>query len=304
MHLPLQPRSTEEIGPFSRDEDVDRFALEMPALDETRESQRPGDALRRLDHSLDRSDFRPGENAGLVEIRGDDCRPSAERRDEGGASFAVEERPARARAEDGIDDARYAGASRAQPADRAEVRLCRGHPDLDPGDFEIRIQGFDLGDQGRGSNGLEAEHLGRRLNRQAGQSRRPVEAEVVEDPDVGEDAVYFNNPDLPETRSEMALPLMASGEVIGALDIQSIKPNAFSQQDTELFLTLADQVAVGIVNSRLFDDTQKALDEAQEVQRLPERVGEAEERGGPFAAAGEEESYLAQRHQATFRPRA
>ena len=84
---------------------------------------------------------------------------------------------------------------------------------------------------------------------------------------VGEDAVYFNNPDLPSTRSEMALPLMASGEVIGALDIQSEISNAFSQQDTELFSTLADQVAVGIVNSRLFDDTQKALDEAQAVHR-------------------------------------
>lgn len=85
--------------------------------------------------------------------------------------------------------------------------------------------------------------------------------------DVGEDAVYFNNPDLPLTRSEMALPLIASGEVIGALDIQSVEPNAFSNQDIELFSTLADQVAVGIINSRLFDDTQKALEDAQAVHR-------------------------------------
>ncbi len=41
--------------------------------------------------------------------------------------------------------------------------------------------------------------------------------------DVGEDAIYFNNPDLPRTRSEMALPLKDGEKVIGALDVQSMK---------------------------------------------------------------------------------
>ena len=39
--------------------------------------------------------------------------------------------------------------------------------------------------------------------------------------DVGQDGVHFNNPLLPETRSEMALPLVARGKIIGALDVQS-----------------------------------------------------------------------------------
>ncbi len=85
--------------------------------------------------------------------------------------------------------------------------------------------------------------------------------------DVGEDAVYFNNPDLPQTRSEMALPLKSGDEVIGALDVQSTVSNAFAQQDIELFSTLADQIAIGIVNSRLLDDTNRALEEAQNVHR-------------------------------------
>lgn len=85
--------------------------------------------------------------------------------------------------------------------------------------------------------------------------------------DVGEDAIYFNNPDLPRTRSEMALPLKDGDKVIGALDVQSMKSNAFSTEDIELFNTLADQVAIAIVNSRLYEETQQALKEMQEINR-------------------------------------
>ncbi len=85
--------------------------------------------------------------------------------------------------------------------------------------------------------------------------------------DVGQDASYFNNPDLPLTRSEMALPLITSGKVIGVLDVQSTITNAFTEDDINLFSTLADQVAIAIVNNRLFTETRLALSEAQEVHR-------------------------------------
>lgn len=85
--------------------------------------------------------------------------------------------------------------------------------------------------------------------------------------DVGEDAVYFNNPDLPMTRSEMALPLKVSDQIIGALDVQSIESNAFSKEDIDLFSTLADQVAIAIENNRLFTETANALEEAQNTTR-------------------------------------
>jgi len=81
--------------------------------------------------------------------------------------------------------------------------------------------------------------------------------------DVGADSVYFNNPELPETRSEMALPLRVSGRVIGALDVQSVQVNAFSQEDISVLSTLADQIAIAIENARLFGEAQKALSEAQ-----------------------------------------
>jgi GAF domain-containing protein len=82
--------------------------------------------------------------------------------------------------------------------------------------------------------------------------------------DVGADSVYFNNPDLPETRSEMALPLRVSGRVIGALDVQSVHTQAFTEEDIFVLSALADQIAIAIENARLFGQTQKALSDAQE----------------------------------------
>ena len=92
--------------------------------------------------------------------------------------------------------------------------------------------------------------------------------------DTGADAIYFNNPDLPDTHSEMALPLMqANGEIIGVLDIQSKTPNAFYQEDIEILTTLADQVSIAIANARLYEDTQKALIEADMVYRQDLKIG-------------------------------
>ncbi len=81
--------------------------------------------------------------------------------------------------------------------------------------------------------------------------------------DTGTDAIFFNNPDLPDTHSEMALPLRVGEKIIGALDIQSIEPNAFKNEDTEVLSTLADQVSIAIQNASSFRETRKLLAEAQ-----------------------------------------
>jgi GAF domain-containing protein len=77
--------------------------------------------------------------------------------------------------------------------------------------------------------------------------------------DVGEDAVFFNNPDLPMTRSEVALPLLIRNKVLGILDIQSDRPQAFGAEDIDVLQTLSDQIAIAIENARLLDETQAAL---------------------------------------------
>ncbi len=66
--------------------------------------------------------------------------------------------------------------------------------------------------------------------------------------DTGTDAVFFNNPDLPQTRSEIALPLKYGAKVIGVLDVQSTQPSAFKDEDANLLSTLANQMAIVIKN--------------------------------------------------------
>lgn len=92
--------------------------------------------------------------------------------------------------------------------------------------------------------------------------------------DTGADAIYFNNPDLPETRSEMALPLFRTGQqLIGVIDVQSTQPNAFGQDDIQILTTLADQVSIAISNARLYEETQKALLESETLYRRDVQSG-------------------------------
>ena len=85
--------------------------------------------------------------------------------------------------------------------------------------------------------------------------------------DVGEDAVYFDNPDLPDTRSEIALPLKVAGQTFGALDLQSTQPNAFGGEDIQTLSILADQVAIAIQNARSFEQSRQAIEEAEVAYR-------------------------------------
>ena len=76
--------------------------------------------------------------------------------------------------------------------------------------------------------------------------------------DVGQDAVHFTNPHLPETRSEMALPLTSHGEALGALTIQSTEKAAFSEDDITTLQIMADELANAIRNARLYQTMVRA----------------------------------------------
>jgi GAF domain-containing protein len=78
-------------------------------------------------------------------------------------------------------------------------------------------------------------------------------------PDTGANEISLDNSDLPETRSEIALPLHVRGEVIGVLDVQSMEPEAFSDADAAILQALADQVAMALSNARLLQQVQESL---------------------------------------------
>jgi GAF domain-containing protein/HAMP domain-containing protein len=84
---------------------------------------------------------------------------------------------------------------------------------------------------------------------------------------VGDDAVFFNNPDLPDTQSEMALPLFEGDTVLGALDVQSRETNAFSDEDFETLTTLAELVSIAIQNAKLYEQMDRSLAEAESASR-------------------------------------
>jgi GAF domain-containing protein/HAMP domain-containing protein len=91
--------------------------------------------------------------------------------------------------------------------------------------------------------------------------------------DVGADAYFFDNPDLPKTRSEMALPLKIRSRVIGVLDVQSTQSAAFSGPDVEVLQVLADQISLAIENARLLEQSQSAVEELLQTQGSEMRLG-------------------------------
>ncbi|MFO7583749.1 MAG: GAF domain-containing protein [Anaerolineales bacterium] len=81
--------------------------------------------------------------------------------------------------------------------------------------------------------------------------------------DTDQDVVYFNNPLLPNTRSEMALPLMVNNQIIGVLDVQSEQAEAFSQEDIAALQIMADQLALAIQRTQVSDELQRNLQELE-----------------------------------------
>jgi len=86
--------------------------------------------------------------------------------------------------------------------------------------------------------------------------------------DVGTDAIHFQNPFLPQTRSEIVLPLRSRSVTIGALDIQTDVQSAFSEQDVKVLQLLADQLSAAIENAQLVQQGEGTLAELNNAYRL------------------------------------
>jgi GAF domain-containing protein len=113
---------------------------------------------------------------------------------------------------------------------------------------------------GRGEAGRRMVEEGHKLpvggNSMIGAATSRMEARIALD--VEQETEWFNNPFLPDTRSQMALPLVIMDECIGALSVQSVDPEAFSKDDVSTLQMMADQLAVAINNARLLISLEKA----------------------------------------------
>jgi GAF domain-containing protein len=85
------------------------------------------------------------------------------------------------------------------------------------------------------------------------------EGELLIVNDTTRDATYYANPLLPDTRSEAAIPLKVGERIVGVLDVQSNQPYAFAEDNLRTLQILADQLAIAVVNTELFAETQEHL---------------------------------------------
>ncbi len=90
--------------------------------------------------------------------------------------------------------------------------------------------------------------------------------------DTMHDAIYYANPILPDTHAEVAIPLKVGQRVLGALDVQSTRAFSFNKEDITILRILADQMAIAVINSELFSDTQQRN---AELATLNEVIGSA-----------------------------
>ncbi len=98
---------------------------------------------------------------------------------------------------------------------------------------------------------------------QAARTRHPVIAN-----DVTQSADFLPNPLLPDTRSELALPMVVADKLVGVLDVQDSMLDRFNDEDIRVLTALTDQVAVAVENSRAFEEQQKTAERLREVDRL------------------------------------
>jgi GAF domain-containing protein/HAMP domain-containing protein len=125
--------------------------------------------------------------------------------------------------------------------------------------------------QGYGEAGAEMKARGHNISMAAPKSlvaQAAREGRIVSVADVQADPNWLPNPLLPETRSEMAVPIILGSHVVGVLDVQSERASGLGQEDETTLQALANQVAVAVRNARLFTETQDALYEAQRLQQL------------------------------------
>ena len=102
------------------------------------------------------------------------------------------------------------------------------------------------------------------INGTAATSREPV---VV--PYARRDTLFLPNPLLPETQSEMAIPMLAEDRVIGTLNLQSRIPGKLGSQSLPAYTVLADQLATAVQNARLFSEVTATREQlARQTERL------------------------------------
>ena len=93
--------------------------------------------------------------------------------------------------------------------------------------------------------------------------------------DVHVEPGWLPNPLLPDTQSEMAVPLVIGDQVLGVLDVQSEHLHAFTEEDASIQTTLASQVAIAVNNARSFSQSQRQAERETSVNLISQKIQNA-----------------------------
>ena len=126
---------------------------------------------------------------------------------------------------------------------------------------------------GTGEPGRIMLERGHKIQHGAGLVGRASETgTVVLVSDTTIDPNWLPNPLLPETKSEIVVPILMGDEVLGTLDVQQNRVNGLTQQDSDLLQLIASQVAVALRNSRLYAEAQRQVEREALVNAIVQQI--------------------------------
>jgi GAF domain-containing protein/HAMP domain-containing protein len=129
--------------------------------------------------------------------------------------------------------------------------------------------GYKEGDAHEGTHGTAAIPISqeRSLVARAARTRQAVIVNNVQD-----EPGWLPNPLLPETASELAVPMIVGDQLLGVMDVQSEHLNAFTEEDASIQITLASQLATAMQNARSFAQTQRRAEHETAVNLIAQKI--------------------------------
>ncbi len=139
-------------------------------------------------------------------------------------------------------------------------------------ELKIAACGYKEGDEHEGTDGTAIITISQEKSIVA-RSARTRQAVIVND--VRHESGWLPNPLLPDTASELAVPLIIGDQILGVLDVQADHINAFSEEDANIYTTLAAQVSTALQNARSFAHAQQQAERESTLNLISQKIQSA-----------------------------